>query len=115
MLELFEDKDRNEQRALDEARVADIGDAAIDNDTRIEQLVGVRIGCGGGLCRLLWRCVRNRAHLPHLREVLHEARHEVKEPREFPALLDRDRDAEIPEDNAEDDRDVISDNRDLRK
>lgn len=115
MLELFEDKDRNEQRALDEARVADIGDAAIDNDTRIEQLVGVRIGCRSGLCRLLWRCARSRAHLPHLREVLHESRHEVKEPREFPALLDRDRDAEIPEDNAEDDRDVISDNRDLRK
>lgn len=68
MLELFEDKDRDEQRALDEARVADIGDAAIDNDTRIEQLVGVRIGCRSGLCRLPWRCVRSRAHLPHLRE-----------------------------------------------
>ena len=49
VLELFEDKDRDEQRALDEARVADIGDAAIDNDTRIEQLVGVRIGCRSGL------------------------------------------------------------------
>ena len=114
MLEFLEHEDRYEQRPLDESRIADVGNAAIDDDARIKQLVGlVLLRCH---CRSACRRLRSaRAHLLHLCELLHEARHEVKEPRELLALLDCDGDAEITEDDAEDDGDVISDNRDLRK
>ena len=68
VLEFLEHEDRYEQRPLDKARIADIGDAAIDDDTRVEQLVALYSAFGATACSLCRRLRSACAHLLHLRE-----------------------------------------------
>ena len=83
MLQLFEDKARNEQRALDKAAFADIGDPAVDDDARVEDFVLGDVG-----------------HLL-LGFVLGEPRDHGEKVEQFLPLADRHVDADIAEDDAD--------------
>ena len=110
MLQLLQYKDRNEQRPLKKARLADVRDAAVDDDARIEQLV---------LPVLLPIPHRQRhggthigAHADHLAQ---KARNEVKDLGDLLLFLHHDVHTEIPDHNAEHDGDVVTDNGNRRK
>ena len=113
MLQLLQYEDRNQKRPLDEARITDISDAAINDDAGIQQLVLLLRLCLGRRSRVF--ALGRSCLLRILGHCLGELLDEVEHTRQILAFADRQRDAQIAKDNAENDWYVLTDNRNLGK
>ena len=112
MLQFFQDELRNEQCTVDESRLTYIGNASVDDDARIEQLV--ELGRFLFPADLPQRFLGLRLRL-RFAALADQIRQRAEKIADFLALLDRDMNAEIAEHDAENDRKICSDERDLGK
>ena len=91
MLQFFQDELRDEQGAVDESRLTYIGNASVDDDARIEQLVelGRFLFLADLPQRFLGLCLRLR-----FAALADQIRQRAEKIADFLALLDRDMNAD---------------------
>ena len=113
MLQLLQDELRDEQDAVDESRLAYVGNAAVDDDARIEQFVEFARRALS-LLHLLGHILRFRLRL-RLSSFVDQVRQRAEKLTDFLSLLDCDMNAKIAEHDAENDRKIRADERNLGK